>query len=136
MEATQVKQILAANTKLKPKQLGNLTKLITQFEEVDELLYQAIGLLNSGVKYTQLKTDFTQGRYGWENSAYKHQQEMRAFRDNMLSKPPEVREGEIECSRCHQRRTVIIEQQTRSADEGCTYWIICANPQCKHREKQ
>ena len=51
--------------------------------------------------------------------------------DEILEKPPEIREGEIECPKCHQKKTLVVEMQTRSADEGYTYYIHCYNSKCR-----
>ncbi len=41
-----------------------------------------------------------------------------------------VDQGEMECPRCHSKKTLVVEMQTRSADEGFTYYIHCFNPKC------
>ena len=104
-------------------------------DEVDELAYEAIGLLNNGVKYAALKKDFLAECFGWEGSPYQQHRETRKFRDNILAKPPDVREGEMECPKCHKKQTLVVEMQTRSADEGFTYFIHCFNPKCKQITK-
>ena len=131
MNSEELATLFKETTNLKPGQIKVLSKIILRYEEVDDLAYEAIGLLNNGVKYSQLKEDFLAEKFGWKGNAYAQQQSMREFRDGMLSKPPEVREGEMECPKCHKKQTLVVEMQTRSADEGFTYFIHCLNPKCK-----
>lgn len=131
MSTDMLASLFQDSTALKSGQIKVLCKIISQYEEVDDLAYEAIGLLNSGVKYAQLKEDFSAGNFGWAGRPYHKCREAREFRDNMLSKPPEVREGEMECPKCHKKQTLVVEMQTRSADEGFTYFIHCLNQKCK-----
>jgi hypothetical protein len=135
MNATELTALFNETTKLKPGQTRVLIKIILKYEEVDELAYEAIGLLNNGVKYAALKKDFLAESFGWAGSPYQQHRETRKFRDNILANPPDVREGEMECPKCHKKQTLVVEMQTRSADEGFTYFIHCFNPKCKQITK-
>ncbi len=131
MNAKELTALFKETTKLKPGQRKALVKIILKYDETEELAYEAVGLLNTGSTYTKLKKDFLEEQFGWKGHHYAEHREARAFRDNLLAKPPEVREGEIECPKCHQKKTLVVEMQTRSADEGFTYSIHCFNPKCK-----
>ncbi len=131
MNDTNLFALFKTTTALKLDEINTLIDIILKYEETDDLAYEAIGLLNAGTKYTQLKKDFLAERFGWEGFPYRKHREKRSFRDNILANPPEVREGEFECSQCHYKKTMVVEMQTRSADEGFTYYIHCFNPKCK-----
>ncbi|KKL94147.1 hypothetical protein LCGC14_1867600 [marine sediment metagenome] len=131
MDAKNLIALFKLTTKLKPGQTKALIKIILQYEEAEELAYTAIGLLNNDISYKQVKEDFLAERFGWEGCPYAKHREARSFRDNILAKPPEVRDSEIECPICHYKKTLVVEMQTRSADEGYTYYIHCFNPQCR-----
>lgn len=38
---------------------------------------------------------------------------------------PEIKEGAIQCKRCHGRKTYYYQMQTRSADEGMSTFFVC-----------
>ena len=130
MNAKEVTAILKECTKLKASQINALKAIILSYDESSALVYEAIGLLNEGQTFSQVKADFTAGKFKWKGRHYKKMCEMRELHDVMLAKPPEIREGEIECPKCHKKKTYIVEMQTRSADEGYTYYIYCLNPTC------
>lgn len=131
MNAKEVTAILKECTKLKNNQISALKDIILGYDESNALVYEAIGLLNEGQSFSQVKADFTAGKFEWESGNYKQLYEKRELHDAILAKPPEIREGEIECPKCHKKKTLIVEMQTRSADEGYTYYIHCFNPTCK-----
>ena len=50
--------------------------------------------------------------------------------------PMEVEEGEIKCPKCHGKKVLRTQAQTRSADEGTTAYFRCVNPlkiSCKYK---
>jgi DNA-directed RNA polymerase subunit M/transcription elongation factor TFIIS len=134
MDITQVSNWIKSSgvaRGIKAPQLKRLATEIVQYQEVQQLLYEVLGQFESGLSADQIVSDLKNGRLKWDSSAYKEQQNNRQIRDNMLANPPEVREGEIACPKCKQKKTLVVEMQTRSADEGFTYWIHCLNPDCK-----
>ena len=131
MDSNALVELFGETTTLKPGQKKVLSKIILKYDETDDLAYEVIGLINNGTSYKQLKEDFINEKFEWDSSVYKTNRDLRAFRDAMLTKPPEVREGEMECPKCHKKKTMVREMQTRSADEGFTYYIHCFNPACK-----
>jgi len=131
MNIVELTALFKESTKLKPKQIQVLVKIILNYNETEELAYEAIGLLNEGIEYAKVKQDFLAERFAWKGRPYLEHRQTRDFRDNMLANPPQVREGEMECPKCHKKQTLVTEMQTRSADEGFTYFINCLNPKCK-----
>lgn len=131
MTSETIKEILGQYTKFKPKQIEELQDLILQYDSPQELLYEIIGLSDSGMSFAKIKKDFKEEKFGWEGLAFEQQQWTREAKDKQLTNPPEVREGEMECPKCKKKKTIVIEVQTRSADEGFTYYIHCFNPDCK-----
>jgi DNA-directed RNA polymerase subunit M/transcription elongation factor TFIIS len=126
-----ISEILSESTILNKKEVSELTRIIKKFDSPNELLYEAIGMLNSGLTFDNVKEDFSNNNFGWKSIAFKKMRDSRALRDKIIATPPEVREGEMPCPKCQQKKTLVVEMQTRSADEGFTYFIHCFNPKCK-----
>ena len=121
MNANKLGDLFEETTKLKPVQIKVLTRIILEYDDPQELAYQAVGLLNNGVSYSKLKSDYQQEKFGWDSVLYVKERDARGYKDKILETPPEVREGEMKCPACNQAKTLVVEMQTRSADEGCTY---------------
>lgn len=124
-------ELLESYTKLKPGQRKVLSKLIDQYEESETLLYEVCGQLNSGTKYSVVKENILKEKFLWKSNSFAELKRNRKLRDKMIEEPPEVREGEMACPKCGLKKTLVVEMQTRSADEGFTYYIHCFNPKCK-----
>jgi len=124
-----MEQTLLKYTKLNAKQRTELIEILYDYDDPKELLYQVIGLLTDST-FTKVKNDLINYKIGWKSNVFNNFHEKRVSEDQMLTKPPEIKEGEIECPKCHQKKTLIVEMQTRSADEGYTYYIHCFNPKC------
>ncbi len=131
MDAKALSGLFKKTTLLNPTQIKNLCELILSYDESVDLAYEIIGTLNAGTSYAAVKADLRKERFGWDACSYVDFRKKREFRDTILAKPPEIREGEIECPKCHHKKTLVVEMQTRSADEGYTYYIHCFNPKCK-----
>ena len=127
------KSIIAVlrSANLTTAQAKTLTELILSYAESADLVYEILGALNTGISYKKVVEDLKQEHFGWESSTYCKLRKDRANHDSILEKPPEIREGETECPKCHTKKTLVVEMQTRSADEGYTYYIYCFNPFCK-----
>lgn len=124
-------QEILSKTKLKPSQIKTLTSLLKDYDDPEDVAYQIIGQLNSGITFTTLKKDLQNGVYNWESTIFKDLRNERDMIDYTLENPIQIREGEMECPKCHSTKTIVVPMQTRSADEGTTYYIVCMNPPCK-----
>jgi len=131
MNIMELSNILKQTTSLSDSQIKELTNIIMDYDEAEELLYQAIGMLNSDMTFETIKSDFETEKFFWKATPYKKYRNARTMKDNALKNPPEVREGELECPKCKQKKTLVVEMQTRSADEGFTYFIHCLNENCR-----
>lgn len=121
--------------KIKIKQELKESK-ISCFQDMINIYYDLYGLLDN---YTDFEKEILlkdleniiKNKY-YNTEIYKNNIFLQEQEDNLLENPPEVREGEVECQKCKQKKTVIIEMQTRSCDEGFTYQICCFNPKCRY----
>jgi hypothetical protein len=62
---------------------------------------------------------------------YQPLKEQQEEEDTFQTTPFEVEEGVLECFKCHSKRTLSYQRQTRNADEGSTTFAQCA--ECGHR---
>lgn len=128
---TDLHGILKENTNLTKRETNNLAKIIEEYDEQDELVYEIIGLLEQDVSLKDIIKDLNSCTFGFEGIFFQSFRKTENEQDYLLQNPPEIREGEVECPVCKQKRTVVVEMQTRSADEGFTYKTHCFNPKCK-----
>lgn len=112
-------------------QIQTLIGLIEEYDYPKKILYEIIGLLNENINYNDIVNDLKNRKSYWDLSNYKIYQDKRHLEDALLEKPPEITEGETSCPKCHQKKVLVVEMQTRSADEGYTYYIKCFNPTCR-----
>lgn len=131
MDLDTLVEILVETTNIKSKNASELAIIILKYDEPANLVYEAIGMINNGVPFQKVKEDYTARQFFWKSTPFKKLVANREAKDTMLETPPEIREGEMECPKCHQKKTLVVEMQTRSADEGFTYYIHCLNPKCK-----
>ncbi len=119
-------------------QINTILKKTSEYEQENDMIYDILGKLYSKISYDQIIKDLKEENFGinkWNSTSYEKQRETRLKRDKLASYKVEVKEGEIKCSKCHQHKTVVVELQTRSGDEGYTYQIYCLNEKCGHTQR-
>ena len=124
-------ETLLSATRIKKADAARLAELIIEYDEPREIVYEVVGMINTNINVETIVDDLSHDRLNWYASPFRKIVETRKQKDQMIEKPPEMREGEIECPKCKQKKTIIVEMQTRSADEGYTYFIHCLNEKCK-----
>jgi DNA-directed RNA polymerase subunit M/transcription elongation factor TFIIS len=130
-KATMESAIRIAFPELTKAQIDELVNAANDYEDAEEILYNALGTLKTHNYQTAL-ADTVGSKYAWGSSAFSRVRETRKCADQMIEKPPEIRDGDQECIRCKQKKVIVVEQQTRSADEGFTYRCICTNSKCRY----
>jgi DNA-directed RNA polymerase subunit M/transcription elongation factor TFIIS len=121
--------------KLNPTQINNIIKKISEYAEEKELLYDILGKLHAKISYKEIIQDLENENFGvkkWNSSVFSKYRNNRDKKDKLQDSKIEIREGDIECPKCHQKKTVIVEMQTRSCDEGYTSQLFCFNEECKY----
>ena len=66
----------------------------------------------------------------WDHPTFNNIRDQFNHECDIITNPPQVLEGVVECPRCKSKKTITYEQQVRSADEGTTTFIKCMNPKC------
>lgn len=69
----------------------------------------------------------------WDNEIYNEIKQLQKEKDEFISNPFVVEEGVMKCDKCGSNRTYSFSKQVRSADEGFTTFVTCANCNCKWR---
>ena len=128
---TEIQKLIKEYTQLTKRETNELAKLVSEYAEEEELVYEIIGMLESGVSFSDIKKDLKNCRFGFDTVFFREYQKADIHENAILENPPEIREGELECPVCKQKKTVVVEMQTRSADEGFTYKTHCFNPKCR-----
>jgi len=117
---------------LKKTQIKNIIKLSDSYTNADEILYDLCGQLEiSSTDYSQIIDDFTNEKFGWNCQLFNKLNTKKYQKDELLENPPTMKDGDIPCKKCGQKKTIIFQMQTRSADEPSTYEIRCFNQHCK-----
>ena len=124
-------------TALTKKQIPTLLDIIQLYDEPDDLSYQILGKIHEGSTYKDILNDLEEEKFGWKGNYYSQYRQTRERVDEMTANPPKMKEGEFKCPRCSKFETVVVEAQTRSADEGYTYKLYCYHEfkngkQCKY----
>lgn len=96
--------------------------------------YNLCHKLNDQHPLKQLIEELKERKIMWNDPTLVYLKERRLAEDN--SQINEVKEGIHECHFCGSKKTTSYDLQTRSADEGMTTFIKCANPKCKKMWKQ
>lgn len=101
-------------------------KRLNKYSNEDK--YEIYGYLYKGLTLQKLEKN---SKFNFDCNYYDNLlQEQNKINDILLN-PPTLSEGEIECPFCKSKNTYIEEKQTRSADEGFTYFIHCLNQKCR-----
>lgn len=114
------------------KHIDEITILLKDYKESDDIFYNILGQLKEGISVKKVIKDLDKDKINWDSKMYKELKEKRKIKDNNIENPPEFKEGEIECPKCKQKKTVVFYGQTRSCDEGYTYEMRCFNSKCKY----
>jgi DNA-directed RNA polymerase subunit M/transcription elongation factor TFIIS len=107
-------------------------KVILTYKDTDyesgynTLLYFYLSLLKNK-KLIELDDDI------WDSDVYSEVKKIQHEKDDFISNPFVVEEGAITCDKCKSNRTYSYSKQVRSADEGFTTFVTCANCNAKWR---
>lgn len=96
-------------------------------EAANYLLYDVFAEYLVSPKLDDIFTSIRQNHIGWNHPVFTKFQEAQKEVDDFLTKPPELEEGVIQCSRCGSKKTFSFSKQTRRADESATVFVRCGN---------
>lgn len=119
-----------------PKNITIIEGIIFKKANGDEakynnLIYQCIGAIVSGIKLTDVMNDLKSGRVEWDDVIYDEHKIRQNEEDDFIENPFQVEEGVLECYKCGSKRTISYTKQTRSADEPASVIATCIN--CKNK---
>ena len=97
----------------------------------NEVIYQVIGDVISGVSSSDLKAQIKKGGVGWEHPVYAQVKTLVAEQDGFVKNPFPVADGIGKCPDCSGRKAYSASKQTRGGDEGSTQAYRCADPKCR-----
>jgi len=109
-----------------------IKKLLKDFDDPIELKYEIISQLRNGIAEQQIIEDLKNKKIGFESSQFSDFHSQKKLKNSQIENPVEMKEGEIECPKCKKKKTIVLELQTRSCDEGFTYELHCFNQDCKY----
>jgi len=107
---------------------------IVKYQEDNEVFYEIyFALQNKNYSLHSALNDLKNKHFEWALSIFEDLKKQKHEKDQEIENPPEIREGEIECSKCKSKKTITLESQLQRADEGFTYFIHCLH--CKYVKK-
>lgn len=97
-----------------------------------DLYYNCIERIYAGISFKTIYKDIKKDRIDFLSTDSRYQQYIneRELKDQQLENPPVMKDGIAPCPKCKEKKTVIIEFQGRSCDEGFTYELHCYNKKC------
>jgi DNA-directed RNA polymerase subunit M/transcription elongation factor TFIIS len=119
-----------------PKNISIIETSIFKKSNGDEakynnLIYQCIGCIVSGIKLTEVMNELKNDRVEWDDIMYDEHKLRQNEEDDFIENPFQVEEGVLECYKCGSKRTISYTKQTRSADEPASVIATCIN--CKNK---
>lgn len=94
-------------------------------EKYNDILYQVIGDIISGVGLREILSSLKQDKVYWNHPSYDDLEMMLKEQDNFAENPIEIVEGVETCRKCGSNRVFSYSVQVRSADEGYTTFCNC-----------
>ena len=128
----QLANILNECKFINSKVAHSIYKNTMQYEDQKRIVYDILGEIKKGQKIANVMSNIKEKRFGWDSTFFNPYHDKHLRFCERIETPPEIREGEIQCPKCKTKKTVLVEMQLRSADEGFTYEIHCFNPKCKY----
>uniref|UniRef100_A0A6C0LXK1 TFIIS-type domain-containing protein n=1 Tax=viral metagenome TaxID=1070528 RepID=A0A6C0LXK1_9ZZZZ len=98
------------------------------------LYYEILGRLMESKTQDDRKTIMANVREGKIVTAMDEYEFRRYLANDRLVRPPKVSKGAHRCKKCRSEETVGYGLQTRSGDEGMTFFITCVK--CNHRWRE
>ena len=103
-----------------------------QTEYIRNIL-QVVQDLKNGKDKNEVLNSIKKKQLGWKHTCFDEIRNSLQEQDDFVKNPFEIEEGALEC-RCGSKRVFSYSKQTRSCDEGMTFFITCLN--CKNFWKQ
>lgn len=105
----------------------------TKFTSIkNEVLFDVLMFLKDGKTSVEVISILNSGVIGWNHSNFNEIAVAQAEIFSYIECPYEIIDGMFSCSKCGNKKTISYSKQTRSADEGMTTFVFCANKECRH----
>jgi DNA-directed RNA polymerase subunit M/transcription elongation factor TFIIS len=100
-------------------------------DDIFYMYYDNLGRVKNGEDIDDILDDNKNGFKNFEIKDFSDYNNERDLKDQQIENPPKMRDGVAPCPKCGKKKTVIVEFQGRSCDEGFTYELHCYNKKCK-----
>jgi len=99
----------------------------------NEALYDVAMMLQEGMTFEKVMACVSADMLCWNHSKFKEVVDAQKEIFSYIENPYEVIDGMFNCPKCGSKKTISYSKQTRSADEGMSTFVFCANKECRHR---
>lgn len=105
----------------------------TKFNNIkNEVLFDVVMFLQDGKPYADVLSFLNSNTVGWNHPNFNEIAVAQAEIFSYIECPYEIIDGMFSCLKCGNKKTISYSKQTRSADEGMTTFVFCANKECRH----
>ena len=117
---------------LSAEQIDTVTVLTENLENKKQVLFDLLLLLKQNSDPEDVLLQLKMGLVAWNHPSFKEITDAQNEIFSYIECPYEVVEGMFTCPKCENKKTISYAKQTRSADEGMSTFVFCANKECRH----
>jgi DNA-directed RNA polymerase subunit M/transcription elongation factor TFIIS len=100
-------------------------------DDIFYMYYDNLARVKDDEDIDDIINDNKNGLKNFETKTFEEYNIQRDLKDHQIENPPKMRDGIVKCPKCNKKKTIVVEFQGRSCDEGFTYELHCYNKKCK-----